>query len=227
MSDRIVEVSALHKAFQTGHEQLHILSGVSLAVERGSIVVVTGESGSGKSTLLNIVGGLEEPSAGTVRVAGYVVPELSEAALTRYRSEVIGLVFQFHYLLRDFSAVENLTVPALIAGRSHREAQRHARELLEAVGLADRGNHLPVELSGGERQRVAVARALVNGPEIVLADEPTGNLDEHNSAIVKDLLFDLARRYGKTLVLVTHDLSLADGADERYQLEHGQLHRAG
>jgi lipoprotein-releasing system ATP-binding protein len=138
---------------------------------------------------------------------------------------MIGLVFQFHYLLKDFTAQENLMVPALIAGGTRREAEAHAGELLDAVGLRDRADHFPMELSGGERQRVAVARALVNAPEIVLADEPTGNLDEHNSGIVKQLLFDLARRYGKTLLLVTHDLSLAEGADQRYRLEHGRLTR--
>jgi lipoprotein-releasing system ATP-binding protein len=223
--ETVIDIAGLHKSFRTGDEELHILSGVELSVEAGRTVVVTGESGSGKSTLLNIIGGLEEPSSGSVRAAGYAVPELSEDGLTRYRSRMIGLVFQFHYLLKDFTAQENLMVPALIAGGTRREAEAHAGELLDAVGLRDRADHFPMELSGGERQRVAVARALVNAPEIVLADEPTGNLDEHNSGIVKQLLFDLARRYGKTLLLVTHDLSLAEGADQRYRLEHGRLTR--
>ncbi|TVQ99654.1 MAG: ABC transporter ATP-binding protein [Spirochaetaceae bacterium] len=224
--NEIIRVDHVSKVFLTGSEQLRILADVQLSVSSGTVVVITGESGSGKSTLLNIVGGLEAATGGTVLVAGYRVHSLDETELSTYRANSIGLVFQFHYLLKDFTALENVMLPAFMAGRARGEAMERARELLDAVGLAQRVEHYPSRLSGGERQRVALARALVNDPEVVLADEPTGNLDERNSAIVEEILFDLVRTRGKTLLLVTHDSALGARADRQLVLEHGVLRPA-
>ncbi len=224
--NEIIRVDHVSKVFLTGSEQLRILADVQLSVSSGTVVVITGESGSGKSTLLNIVGGLEAASGGTVVVAGYQVHGLDETELSTYRANSIGLVFQFHYLLKDFTALENVMLPAFMAGSSRGEAMERARELLDAVGLSQRIEHYPSRLSGGERQRVALARALVNDPEVVLADEPTGNLDERNSAVVEEILFDLVRTRGKTLLLVTHDSALGARADRRLVLEHGVLQPA-
>ena len=181
-----------------------------------------GESGSGKSTLLNIVAGLDHFGPGSVHVGGTDLGALDEAELARYRRS-LGLIFQFHHLLRDFSALENLLIPALIRGQRRTAARRRARDLLAAVGLHDRAHYFPAELSGGERQRVAVARALAAAPALVLADEPTGNLDERNSRIVADLLFDLVRGERTTLVLVTHDPLLAARAGVAYRMAGGVL----
>ena len=219
----IVRIEHVSKVFVTGSEQISILVDVQLSIEEGSVVVITGESGSGKSTLLNITGGLESASGGTVRVAGYRVNTLDEFELSTYRAQSLGLVFQFHYLLKDFTALENVMLPAYMAGSTRREALEHARVLLAAVGLEHRGEHYPSQLSGGERQRVAVARALVNDPDVVLADEPTGNLDERNSALVQQILFDMVRTRSKTLLLVTHDATLAGHADRHLVLAHGVL----
>ncbi|TVQ37952.1 MAG: ABC transporter ATP-binding protein [Spirochaetaceae bacterium] len=219
----IVRIDHVSKVFVTGNEQISILVDVQLTVIAGTVVVVTGESGSGKSTLLNILGGLESASGGTVRVAGYRVHTLDEFELSAYRAHSLGLVFQFHYLLKDFTALENVMLPAYMAGIPRREALSRARELLQSVGLERRAEHFPAQLSGGERQRVAVARALVNDPDVVLADEPTGNLDERNSAVVRQILFDMVRSRAKTLVLVTHDAALASYADRHLVLAHGVL----
>ena len=221
--NQIVKMDHVSKVFVTGGEQVLILLDVQLSVEAGTVVVITGESGSGKSTLLNIVGGLESVSGGTVQVAGYRVHTLDEFEVSTYRAHTLGLIFQFHYLLKDFSAIENVMLPAYMAGMSRREATSRGRELLAAVGLDERAEHFPSQLSGGERQRVAVARALVNDPDVVLADEPTGNLDERNSAVVKQMLFDIVRDRHKTLLLVTHDAALAGHADRHLLLEHGVL----
>jgi lipoprotein-releasing system ATP-binding protein len=221
----LIEVSGLSKRFQSGQEQLTVLSNLSFEIEEGTNTVITGESGSGKSTLLNIIGALDEPSTGSVTVAGRRIETLTEEQLTRYRSTVVGFVFQFHYLLPEFSARENVLMPALIKGARRADAMERADMLLAEVGLENRLGHYPIQLSGGERQRVAVARALMNEPRIVLADEPTGNLDEQNSARVRDLLFSLSRRHGTTLLAVSHDTSLAKAADIRYALERGGLKR--
>ncbi len=222
--DVIIAMEHVAKRFTSGHEEVAVLHDVNLSVRPGEVVTISGESGSGKSTLLNILGGLDLPSSGTVRAAGYRVDELSEHQLTRYRSSVLGLVFQFHYLLRDFSAEENVMLPAFMAGTPRKRAVERAQTLLHSVGLADRRGHFPTQLSGGERQRVAVARALVNDPQLILADEPTGNLDESHSHEVETILFDLVRDVGTTLILVTHDPRLAARGDSRYRLEHGVLH---
>lgn len=219
-----VRAARLHKHYLGPAGRLTVLRGLDVEIAAGTAAAITGESGSGKSTLLNIVAGLDDFGPGTLHVGGVDLGVLDESELARYR-RTLGMVFQFHHLLRDFSALDNLLVPALIRGQSRGAARRRARDLLHAVGLSDRASHLPAELSGGERQRVAVARALVGEPGLVLADEPTGNLDEHNSRITADLLFDLVRHERITLVLVTHDRSLAERAGVVYRLSEGVLHR--
>jgi len=219
----IIQVKELQKSYQTGPERLEILRGITVDIPDGSIVVITGESGCGKSTLLNLIGGLDGPTAGEIMVRGNPVHKMTEDALTAYRSSTVGFIFQFHYLMKDFTARENVMIPAFVGGMKKRNALERAGELLRGVGLDNRMDHYPAQLSGGERQRVAVARALVNDPPVLLADEPTGNLDEHNSRNVEDILFSLVRSVGKTLLLVTHDSHLAGYGDTHYNLENGIL----
>ena len=219
----IVSVTNLEKTYASGSETLTVLHGLNLEVDAGSKVAVVGESGSGKSTLLNIIGGIDKPTSGSVIAGKWNVGALSESDLAEYRSHFIGLIFQFHYLLKDFTALENVCMPALIAGKNRRKTQEIARSLLEDVGVADRMSHLPSQLSGGERQRVAVARALINSPELILADEPTGNLDPANAEKIGGLLFSMAEKYKKTLILVTHDLRLAEQADFQRRIVEGKL----
>lgn len=219
----IVSVTNLEKTYASGSETLTVLHGLNLEVDAGSKVAVVGESGSGKSTLLNIIGGIDKPTSGSVIAGKWNVGALSESDLAEYRSHFIGLIFQFHYLLKDFTALENVCMPALIAGKNRRKTQELARSLLEDVGVADRMSHLPSQLSGGERQRVAVARALINSPELILADEPTGNLDPANAEKIGGLLFSMAEKYKKTLILVTHDLRLAEQADFQRRIVEGKL----
>ncbi len=221
MNDALVVLRDLVKTYPSGTEELKILRGLSLDVRAGDSVAITGESGSGKSTILNIVGGLDRSSAGIVSVGGNHLETMSEKALTSYRGRFVGFVFQFHYLLKDFTALENVMLPAYVAGMAKKAAMERARELLSDVRLDSRLDHFPSQLSGGERQRVAVARALVNDPELVLADEPTGNLDPANSAIVAELLYACAEKRGKTLLVVTHDERVAARASTRYRLEAG------
>lgn len=222
-NEPLISVENLSKVYNTESEQLEILKNLSLSVERGTKVVITGESGSGKSTLLNIIGALDSPTSGTVKVGELLISSQDEDKLTYYRSKTLGLIFQFHYLLKDFTAVENVAMSALIAGVPQKKALDHAKALLCDVGLEQRANHFPSQLSGGERQRVAVARALINDPELILADEPTGNLDPENAKSVGNLLFSLVDRYKKTLVLVTHDMKLAQNGDIIYTIRNGNL----
>ncbi len=221
----IIEIRKLTKTYKTGDEQLVIIRDMDLDVEENSSVVITGASGSGKSTLLNLISGLDSPTSGSVNVLGLSIEKMNETELTQYRSRSVGLVFQFHYLLNDFTAAENVMLPGYMAGKSRKDAMSRAKYLLDEVGLSDRISHYPLELSGGERQRVAVARALINEPDIILADEPTGNLDEKNSGIVEELLFRLIENHKKTLVLVTHDMRLAERGDRIMVIEHGELRR--
>ncbi|MCY4483855.1 MAG: ABC transporter ATP-binding protein [Spirochaetaceae bacterium] len=214
--------AGIHKHYQSPAGPLPVLRGLDLTVDSGACAAITGESGSGKSTLLNIIAGLDHFGPGRLQVGGTDLATLDETELARYR-RTLGMVFQFHHLLRDFSVLDNLLIPALIRGQRRAAARRRALELLHAVGLSGRAAHVPDELSGGERQRVAVARAVVGEPGLVLADEPTGNLDERNSHLVADLLFDLVRRQGTTLVLVTHDAALAARSDAVYRLAGGTL----
>lgn len=225
MSEPLLRASGLRKVFRTGSEDLTVLDGVDLEVAQGSTVVIAGQSGSGKSTLLSLLGSLDEPTAGRILLQGEELTGRSEAELVEYRSRRLGFIFQLHFLMKDFTALENVLLPALIAGGGAAAARKRARQLLEQVGLADRGQHYPVQLSGGERQRVAVARALMNDPLLILADEPTGSLDERSSGQIRDLLFGLVAGYRKTMVLVTHSQELASRGEERYLLEHGRLRR--
>jgi lipoprotein-releasing system ATP-binding protein len=223
MNNPVLSLEGVSKKYRSGSEELTVLDNITVRLEHAAITAVTGESGCGKSTLLNLIGGLDSPTAGTIRIGSYEVGSLDEEGLTEYRRKVLGFIFQFHYLLKEFTALENVMMPALIAGKPRKSATARAEELLSEVGLEGRRQHYPTQLSGGERQRVAVARALINDPLLILADEPTGNLDEGNSRIVEDLLFSLVRKHGKTLVLVTHDRRLAEKGDRRYNLHRGEL----
>ncbi|GHU01416.1 lipoprotein-releasing system ATP-binding protein LolD [Spirochaetia bacterium] len=223
MNEVIVRTGAVEKTYQSGAETLHILKGIDFLAERGSSVAVSGQSGSGKSTLLNIIGGLDRADSGSIVVAGTEISGLSESGLSLYRRERVGFIFQFHYLLKDFTALENVMLPAYMAGMKKNDAIEKARLLLSDVKLDDRLHHFPSQLSGGERQRVAVARAMVNNPDLILADEPTGNLDPLNSAVVAELLYAGAEKWGKTLIVVTHDEKVAGRAMVQYVLESGVL----
>ncbi len=223
MNENLIECVGLCKTYTTDAENLAILKELDFSVERGASVAVTGASGSGKSTLLSILGGLDRATSGKVRVGEWRLDSLPEKKLTEYRSLVTGFVFQFHYLLKDLSARENVAMPALMAGKSRREAMERATAILESLGLSGRCDHYPSQLSGGERQRAAIARAIVNQPALVLADEPTGNLDKASAEGVRDILFGLPTSCGATLVLVTHDPGLAATAGKQYLLENGRL----
>lgn len=220
---KIITIKNLEKKYVTESETLTVLHNLNLQVESGSKIAIVGESGSGKSTLLNIIGGIDSATSGSVTAGKWNVSDLSEKELSEYRSKFLGLIFQFHYLLKDFTALENVYMPALIAGRSKKQAIERANELLNDVGVFDRKDHLPSQLSGGERQRVAAARALINNPELILADEPTGNLDPANAEKIGQLLFSMAEKYQKTLILVTHDMKLAQKGDKQYKIVEGRL----
>ena len=224
--NEIVHIENLCKTYSSEGENLTVLSNLSLSVEKGSKVVICGESGSGKSTLLNILGSIDTASSGILRSGKWDLTSLSEKEVTEYRGKFLGLIFQFHYLLKDFTALENVFLPAYMQGVPKKEAMERAEELLFEVGLSERKNHLPGKLSGGERQRVSVARALINDPSLILADEPTGNLDPQNSLTVGNLLFSMADKHRKTLILVTHDKELAELGSVRYRLNsEGNLTR--
>ncbi len=221
----IVEVRHVERTYTTASGgKLPVLVDANLSVARGEVVAITGESGSGKSTLLHIMGALDRPDAGTVLFEGRDMFAADDEALSSFRNQSVGFVFQFHHLLPEFSALENVLMPALIAGRSGRAARTRAAELLATVGLSDRAEHRPAELSGGEKQRVAIARALMNGPDVVLADEPTGNLDAKTADILHNELIRLSRELGQTFVLVTHNPAFAAMADRTVLLEQGTLH---
>lgn len=222
----MIMVKDLEKTYTSRGEHLTILKGLDMTVLRGEAVAVTGESGSGKSTLLNILCSLDKPTDGTVVCDGADATSLwqeGDAKRSQYRQSSCGMVFQFHHLLKDFTALENVFLPAIMAGVKRKEAEARAKELLCRVGLEGRMEHLPSEMSGGERQRAAIARALVNDPAIILADEPTGNLDRENAKRIGELLFDIVRQKEKTLVLATHDLSLARKADRVLEIKGGRL----
>jgi len=219
----LVVAASLSRHFVTGAETLEVLRDVNLVVREGETVAITGESGCGKSTLLGLIGGLDRPTGGTVTVKGVDVGGLHEAELSEYRNRDVGFIFQFHFLLKDFTALENVVIPGMMGGESSRALKERARQLLTEVGLEGRMNAWPLELSGGERQRVAVARALINEPPLLLADEPTGNLDERNAHGVEEMLFGLVKRYHRTMIMVTHDTALSDRADTSYLLAAGAL----
>ncbi len=215
----MIEVHDIRKSYGA----LEVLKGVSLRVARGEVVSVTGPSGAGKTTLLQIIGTLSTPDSGSVTIDGEEVTRLSDARLSDFRNRKIGFVFQFHRLLPEFTALENIMLPALIARRDKAEAEREAAELLRMMGLAQRATHKPAALSGGEQQRVAIARALVNRPSLLLADEPSGNLDSKNREEIHALFFRLRDELGQTTVIVTHDDSLASMADRKIAMRDGVI----
>jgi lipoprotein-releasing system ATP-binding protein len=220
----ILEAQALRKVYRGGDgNPIEVLAGVDFTVDRGEFVAIVGASGSGKSTLLHLLGALDVPSAGTVRLAGQSYEDEDAESLAAVRNKKLGFVFQFHHLLREFTALENVMMPLLIAGEDDGRARSRAEELLAAVGLAGRMSHRPSQLSGGEQQRAAVARALVADPLVVLADEPSGNLDSANSERLHQLFAHLSREFETALVVVTHNRSLASRADRVLSLEGGRL----
>ncbi len=205
----LLTMANVNKSYSHGGQEQVVLNNLSLTVRAGSLVAITGESGSGKSTLLNMIAGLDRADSGCIMLGDFDVTQASESRLAHYRNQQLGFVFQFHFLLDDFTVLENIAMPALIAGSSHKVAKHHAQTLLNAVQLSDKAQKFPSQLSGGERQRVAVARALMNHPQVLLADEPTGSLDAKNAAMVIELLLRLTRENGATLLMVTHDSALA------------------
>jgi lipoprotein-releasing system ATP-binding protein len=208
---------------QKRYGELEVLKGVSLEISEGEIVSIVGASGAGKSTLLHIIGTLDKPDSGILSIKGIETGKLKDKKLSDFRNQAIGFVFQFHHLLPEFTALENVCIPAFIAGKSQAEAEAKAAELLGFLGLADRVNHKPSELSGGEQQRVAVARALVNQPAVVLADEPSGNLDSQSAKDLHQMFFDLRDKFNQTFVIVTHNNELANMADRKLEMKDGQI----
>jgi len=219
----VLEARGLAKTYREGRLETPVFDGLELEVRRGETVAIIGASGAGKSTLLHLLGGLDTPTAGEVFVDGQPMARLDDAARGHLRNRALGFIYQFHHLLPEFTALENVMLPLLVRGTPARAAEGPARELLEAVGIGHRIAHKPGELSGGERQRCAVARALVTQPAAVLGDEPTGNLDEHSAAVVFELLLELNRARGTALVLVTHDRRLAQRLDRVLELKGGCL----
>jgi lipoprotein-releasing system ATP-binding protein len=215
----MIDVKGITKSFGN----LQVLKGIDLHIDKGEVVSIVGPSGAGKTTLLQIIGTLDKPDSGSVVVDGIDTGKLSGKKLSQFRNQHIGFVFQFHQLLPEFTALENIMIPAFIAGKGRKEAKDRAEELLTFMGLADRAGHKPNELSGGEKQRVAVARALMNNPAVILADEPSGSLDSKNKAELHQLFFDLRDKFGQTFVIVTHDEQLASITDRTIHMRDGLL----
>ena len=215
----MINVKHIRKSFGS----LEVLKDIDLTIQKGEIVSIVGPSGAGKTTLLQIIGTLDRPDTGSVIIDGIDTTTLSQKKLSDFRNRHIGFVFQFHQLLPEFTAIENIMIPAYIAGVNTKEARRRAEELLQFMGLSDRAKHKPNELSGGEKQRVAVARALINNPDVILADEPSGSLDSKNKEELHQLFFDLRDKYGQTFVIVTHDEGLASITDRTIHMRDGIL----
>lgn len=219
MNTSIIRVENIVKKFGS----LEVLKNINLEIEKGKVACITGPSGAGKTTLLQIMGSLERPDSGKIIIDGTDIFSLPEKKLAAFRNRKMGFVFQFHFLLPEFTALENIMMPALIAGEKKETAEKRAMELLDFMGLTQRQRHKPSELSGGEQQRVAVARALVNHPEIIFADEPSGNLDSNNASSLHQLFFDLRDTYGQSFVIVTHNSTLAEQADISIRMRNGIL----
>lgn len=215
----MIDIKDITKSFGS----LPVLKGIDLHIGKGEIVSIVGPSGAGKTTLLQIIGTLDKPDTGSIIVDGTDIGKLSKAKLSDFRNQHLGFVFQFHQLLPEFTALENIMIPAFIAGKGQKEAKERAMELLTFMGLQDRASHKPNELSGGEKQRVAVARALVNNPAVILADEPSGSLDSKNKAELHQLFFDLRDKFGQTFVIVTHDETLATTTDRTIHMKDGKI----
>lgn len=223
MSNKLLQTINLRRVFSETGEKLEILKGVNFEMEAGELVALTGSSGSGKSTFLNLVGMLDTPTSGEILFKGKALSKFNDAERDRYHRVQVGFVFQFHHLLSEFTAIENVCVPGRVLGTSEKECKERAAMLLETVGLKDRFKHLPRELSGGERQRVAIARALMNHPDLVLADEPSGNLDEANSAMLNELIGELNEKFNQAFLIVTHDEKLASFAKRRVVMHGGVI----
>ena len=215
----MITIENIHKSFGA----LEVLKGIDLHIEKGEVVSIVGPSGAGKTTLLQIIGTLDRPDTGRVIVDGIDTSKLSAKKLSDFRNQHLGFVFQFHQLLPEFTALENIMIPAYIAGVSQKEAKKRAKELLAFMGLSERASHKPNELSGGEKQRVAVARALINNPAVILADEPSGSLDSKNKQELHQLFFDLREELGQTFIIVTHDEGLAAQADRTLHMRDGMI----
>jgi lipoprotein-releasing system ATP-binding protein len=215
----MISATNIHKSYG----QLHVLKGINLEVKKGEIVSLVGASGAGKSTLLHILGTLDNADEGSVKISDEDVTKLSQRKLSSFRNKNIGFVFQQHHLLPEFTALENISMPALISGMSKGKAENQANELLEFLHLKDRATHRPSELSGGEQQRVAVARALINQPKVILADEPSGNLDTTSAQSLHELFFDLRNKFEQTFVIVTHNELLANMADRKLEMKDGKI----
>ena len=215
----MIEIKDLTKNFGN----LKVLKGVNLNVTKGEVISIVDPSGAGKTTLLQLIGTLDKPTGGSIRFNGEELVKMSEKRLSAFRNRHIGFVFQFHQLLPEFTALENIIIPALIAGRDRKESEKEALELLETMGLKERAHHKPAEMSGGENQRVAVARALINHPDIILADEPSGSLDSHNKEELHKLFFDLRDKFGQTFIIVTHDEKLASFTDRTIHMVDGVI----
>jgi lipoprotein-releasing system ATP-binding protein len=223
MAKEIIRVDNLHKTYFSGPVQVEVLKGISLTVSAGEVVVIKGPSGVGKSTLLHIIGALDLPTEGKVLIDNTDLEQLTNSAMARFRNKAIGFVFQFHHLLPEFTAYENVLIPSFMHEPLNKEKEEYAKHLLSEVGLSHRLNHKPNELSGGEQQRVAVARALINKPKVLLADEPTGNLDRKNSDMLYELLLDLNKKLNQTLVIVTHDEHITLKAHRIIELDDGLI----
>ena len=224
MSEVILKAENIYKSFKTVKKvRLDILKGISLEIEPEKITVIVGASGAGKSTLLHLLGALDRPDSGEVFYEDENIFKLSDERLAKFRNRNIGFIFQFHHLLPEFTALENVAIPQMINGTSLKDASEKSKELLETIGLSERTEHKPAELSGGEQQRVAVARALANNPQIIFADEPTGNLDSANSEQIHKLIAELKKKYNKTFVIVTHNQNLVKLADKVFEIKDGKI----